>query len=115
MANRDYVRAVNAGAGFEGQPGSTYCWLSAILGMMENGRYELRVKASRGSVQQGCDWQEHSGCSLKVRGDTPDDCVAELADDVESWDEWLTPQERHQLLRDIAIEAEDMDWEVCHD
>ena len=107
----DKKRLAWAIAGDEGTPGSQYEIIRAFLFRLESDpgrvppRYQCLVDAEEGSNQGHL--EAHREASLEGRGDQWWEAIDAVRDDLETWDDWLTPQERRQLLRSLEYELED--------
>lgn len=91
--------------GSEGQPGDQYCLVTAKLFELKSGRFQCLVHAESGSNQGHL--EAHREADLEGRGGTIFEAIGAVRNDVEEWDDWLSSQERHQLLRTLEYEAED--------
>lgn len=99
--------------GTNGTPGSRYEKITANLCGFISGGFEVNVSASRGSNQGGT-LEVQQDMTFRGRGPTITAAIGSIRQDVVSLEDWLTIQQRHQLLRDLEYDALDAvagtDW-----
>jgi len=113
MSTDTKTKLAAAHAGDEGHPGDSYEIMNARLYELPSGRYQCVVHAERGSNQGHL--EPHTEADLEGRGRTIMAAIVAVRDDVAEWDDWLSSQERHQLLRTLEYEAEDAELQAESD
>ena len=92
-------------AGSEGRPGDYYEVASAVARRLDSGRTEIVISFERGSNQGHL--EPHRCDELSARGEDYVEAIDKIRSDVVAYDDWLTPQSRNQLLRDLEHDIED--------
>ncbi len=108
--NDTKTKLATAYEGEEGHPGDSYELIRARLYCLASGRFQCLVHAESGSNQGHL--EAHNEADLEGRGNTITEAIDAVRDDVEEWDDWLSSQERHQLLRTLEYEAEDAELQT---